>query len=667
MTDSLLQHETSEPPSDGAFLIFPPFADPTWPYVSLPTLKGYLAKRGIGVTVKDFNIEGLHFLLAGETMAEWRQRLTDRFRELNRTGRLTLYEQMEYRRVAEALSLCRDFSECLSVMRDPNKFYNKKSYLRSRDGFEELFLVMEAVFFPFRFGFNRAAHLVAPWDFDLLSHYVSEKCSPFDRFYRRRLNDLADARFIGISLTFISQIPEAFYLCRMLRQRFPDCFLMLGGPCIDQMIRHSDRKTMDRLFDDVDAVGMQEGERTLAELLPLLNSGNRATERLGAIPNLMMRGPVPGTFVAVPSVPLDLADTETPDYSDLPPDRYLAPEPMLLYSPTRGCYWNKCSFCCYGFNQSGRHDYREIPVNRAVADLTAMQKAYGANNFYLSADVLSPDYAVALARRILDEGLDIWWSTDLRIELFYTPERCRLLHRAGLRAVAFGVESGCDRVLRLMNKGTNTKLIRRINRNFHEAGIATSWMTFLGHPGETTEEAHQTLDLLHRERDVVDQFITGDFNLTPGSLICCHPEKYGIDSVYFTAGDVFRLFPLFRLTENGCSSPDEAALESKIDALSRRYHLDHYPWAGAISTHHSFLHLLRTGQRTFARPWQRFVKKPSRRHQSPSFRLKHSLETCRRREASFLNRYLEEALRPGENTRPAPLGFVHFRNAIREK
>ncbi len=661
-----LQTPTLESPAEPAndfYLIFPPMADPTQAYVGLPVLKGYLRRRNIDIRLRDYNIEGLYFLLAAKTRQEWQHRLRERLQVLNNRKTLSLYEQMEYHRLAAALPLCRDFSDCLAVMQDPHRFYHKKTYLRARDGFEDLFQVLEAVYFPFRFSFNRADHLVAPWDFQLLELYLAERRSPFDRFYRQQLDQLSAPDFIGLSLTFVSQIPETFYLSRLIKQRFPDCFVMLGGPCIDQIIRNCDRETVSRIFDYVDAVGLQEGEKTLEQLLPLLQETSPGAERFAAIPNLMMKGAMSDTLVQGPGATFDLGEAARPDYGDLDLDRYLAPERLLLYSPTRGCYWNKCSFCSYGFNQSGRHAYREIPVARAVADLKALQQEFGVSNFYLSADVLSPAYTMALAQGIIEANLSMHWSTDLRIEAAYTPERCRLLYQAGLRSVAFGIESGSDRVLKLMNKGINTELIRHINRNFHQAGISTSWMTFLNHPGEMGQEAAATLELIEQESSLVDQFIAGEFNLTPGSLISCHPEQYGITAVFHTQGDVFRLFPLFRGREEAAPDAEHDTLDGQIDNLSQRYHLDHYPWAGAISTHHSFLYLLDSNPRVFAQPWPRPDRKVRPQSGNLPFKLKFSQADCRRREQSFMNRYLREALQPSPNGR-APLSFEHFQKAL---
>jgi hypothetical protein len=654
-------------PAGESLLIYPPFADPTWPYVSLSTLKGYLGRCGIQVQVRDFNVEAFSYLTEASTIARWRQQLTARFQELNGRDSLTRSEQMEYRRVAEALPLFQDFGAAVGTMRDGDGFYDRAAYAAAHDCLEDLFRIMEAVCFPFRFTCNRADHLVAPWDFQLLDSYIAGRTSPLDQFYRRQLAELAAPMFVGISLTFVSQIPEAFSLCRLFREFFPDCFLMLGGPCVDLMVRHGRPEVTARILGYVDGITMQEGEKTLEQLLPLLAGGSCPDPaQLAATANLITRDPVSGAIVQGPPAVLDLAESAAPDYSDLDLQRYLAPSPMLLYSPTRGCYWNKCSFCGYGFNQSGSHAYREIPVPQAVDDLRALQEKYGVANFYFSCDVLSPDYAFRLAQEILDAGLEIYWSTDLRIEAAYTPERCRLLYRAGLRAVAFGVESGSAKVLRLMHKGVTPERIREVNRHFHQAGISTAWMTFLGHPGEGFQEAKATLDLLAAERKVVDQFIVGTFGLTPGSRIACRPEEFGIDSISFTAGDVFRLFPIHSDRSGRINANDQrfGQLDAEIDDLSCRYQLDHYPWAGAISTHHSFLYLRRYGQRVFAKAWPLPQTKKQKAGAGKKIQPRFPLAGLRRREEEFMGHYLELALRPDPETGLTPLCFDHFQAAL---
>jgi len=88
-------HYGQRRPNNSAELIFPPFADPTWPYISLPTLKGYLKKRRISATVRDFNVEGLYYLTEDETIEEMQGRLHKRFTDLNQHDKLPFAEQLE--------------------------------------------------------------------------------------------------------------------------------------------------------------------------------------------------------------------------------------------------------------------------------------------------------------------------------------------------------------------------------------------------------------------------------------------------------------------------------------------------------------------------------------------------------------------------------------------
>lgn len=655
------------------WLLWPAFSDPTWPYVSLPTLKGHLAARGIPATVVDLNAEALDFLAHPDTAARLRAAVLSRFHRLDGRHKLSRTERLEYVRLCDALGAFPDLAAAVAILRDPERFHDPDAYRAARDTFEDWFTVLEAAAFPFACSFNRAAHFLAPWDFDALDAYVASGASPFAAFTGARLQALARAggapRCVGISLTFTSQLPETYRLCREVKSIFPDTFLVLGGPCLTQLVVHGRTDVPARWLEVADALCLGEGERPLELLLPALaDAGPDGPDprRLAAIPNLITRDPAGGPPRRGPAWRWAPADAVAPDYSDLDLTAYLAPSPMLLYSPTRGCYWNRCSFCAYGFNQDGAHTYREVPVATAVAHLRHLHEATGAVNFYFSCDVLAPKYAFALAEALIADGLALNWSTDLRLEAAFTPERCALLHRAGLRAVAFGVESGAPRMLACMDKGLTPARIRDVNRAFHEAGVSCAWMTFTGHPGETFRQAEATLALLEAERDFVDQFIVGEFDLTPGSRIHRDPAAFGVDALTWAAGDEFRLFPIWsdpaaRARDGG----SHQELARRVDRLAEGYRLDHYPWAGSISTHHSFLRILRDGPRAFVRPAgvrrRPATPAPLRDPDAPRPpRPRHDPDRLGEWADELLGRYLERALAPDPGTGLAPLSYAHL-------
>jgi anaerobic magnesium-protoporphyrin IX monomethyl ester cyclase len=594
------------------WLIYPPFADPTQPYLSLPYLKACLRAEGWEARVLDLNVEAAHYLLGPEHAQACARNIAERFAALNGRRTLNRLEQMEYLALADARPAARRLLEAgpspAEIFQDPDRFYQIPTYRRARNRAEDALTCTSAAAFPFRFHFNQAAHVAVPWGPRLLESYFQKNRSPLDRFYRNYLAalPLADQDAVGISLTFVSQIPEAFYLAQLLRQIKPALCIVLGGSCLQQMLAHGSAEARKWIVTVADAVCAFEGETTLPRLLTALAESPSGSEpmschqRLAGVPNLLVGDPQAAEIQAGPLEVTDLSTLPMPDYSDLDLDRYLAPEKTLLFAPTRGCYWNRCAFCDYGLSRSQCHSYREMSAAEAARQLGDLAQAHGVRNFYLSVDVMSPRFALDLARALVAHNVAIRWSADFRIENHYTAEHCKLLYQSGLRAAAFGVESGSPRLLEEMDKGISVPMIRKVSARFHQAGIATAWMTFSGHPGETVVDATKTLRLIEQERTRVDLFILGRFGLTSGSLIAANPDRYGLGQVYYCKGDAFRLFPLCQ-NERSVSVPQQQGLEDAVAQLSRKYFLDHYPWAGAISTHHSFLYLLRYGQDIFRR------------------------------------------------------------------
>jgi hypothetical protein len=212
---------------------------------------------------------------------------------------------------------------------------------------------------------------------------------------------------------------------------------------------------------------------------------------------------------------------------------------------------------------------------------------------------------VRLAEALIEKGVKIRWSSDLKIEKHFTPERCELLHRSGMRSAAFGIESGSDRILLLMRKGVDRATMTRVNRAFHDAGVATEWMTFTDHPDESVDEALETVRWIEEERDHVDLFVVGEFGLERGSDIARDPTRYGVRKVYYAEGDELRLYALFTQRAGRRSADAKARIEAAIDRAAAPYALNPYPWAGANSTHHTFLHFLELGQSAFKTHFQK--------------------------------------------------------------
>ncbi|MDA8137555.1 MAG: radical SAM protein [Desulfobacteraceae bacterium] len=666
------------------WLIYPPFADPTQPYLSLPYLKGALRARGLDATVVDLNVRTAHYLLGRAHIEQCARKIAARFALLDSRKTLTRLEQMEYLALADArpaaVRLLKAEVLPVEIFQDPRRFYDFKIYRQARHLAEDALTCTSAAAFPYRFHFNQAVHVALPWGTALLEKYFQQRQSPLDQFYREVIvaKGIQSGDVVGLNLTFISQIPEVFYLAQLLRQTVPELFIIFGGSCLQQILAHADESARRWIVSKADAACVSEGEQTLPKLLETLDTQWPAVtalerfERLKHVPNLLIGVPENHLLHQGPPAVADLKQVAKPDYSDLNLDAYLAPERTLLFAPTRGCYWNRCAFCDYGLNQTACHGYREMEPAEAARQLMQLSQAHGVRNFYLSVDVMAPKFAEALATALVEMNADIRWSADFRIEKYFSSQRCELLFQSGLRAVAFGVESGSDRMLRQMNKGIDVATIRAANVRFHQAGIATAWMTFSHHPQEKEAEALQTARLIAREQNSIDLFILGRFGLTSGSDIAARPQYYGLGPVFYCRADDFRLFPLYEELQRR-STHGESRIEDEVARLSQSYFLDHYPWAGAISTHHSFLYFLKFGQGVFKRLQERPVKMRSKPRQplSPGLaglwqRPKHNVARLRAAQEQWMETFWQKALAWGDDG-CAPLDEKYFMESLNQK
>src|SRR5205085_2968416 len=114
------------------------------------------------------------------------------------------------------------------------------------------------------------------------------------------------------------------------------------------------------------------------------------------------------------------------------------------------------------------------------------------------------------------------------MEKIFSDERCRKMMKAGCVCVSFGMESGNQRVLDLIDKGTKVQFMGETMRNFSQAGIAVQLMAFSDFPTETPEERAATIQFITENEPYWSTGGLGTFLLTGTSMIAKNPEKFGV-------------------------------------------------------------------------------------------------------------------------------------------
>jgi radical SAM superfamily enzyme YgiQ (UPF0313 family) len=105
------------------------------------------------------------------------------------------------------------------------------------------------------------------------------------------------------------------------------------------------------------------------------------------------------------------------------------------------------------------------------------------------------------------------------------------LYDSGLRVVLWGVESGSERILQLMKKGTNQKDNEITLKNAHDLGIKNVLYVMFGFPTETESEFMDTINFLQKNEENIDLLSISTFGLQPGTPIFAHPKQFGVKKV----------------------------------------------------------------------------------------------------------------------------------------
>ena len=140
-------------------------------------------------------------------------------------------------------------------------------------------------------------------------------------------------------------------------------------------------------------------------------------------------------------------------------------------------------------------------IDNIIAELNMRYHEYGVKQYYFSDDNfnLSKKYAKDLCRAIIANNLKIRFFCEVNL-IQFDKELMELMKEAGCVRLKLGMESGNDRILKLMKKGTTVERIRKTCALAKDAGIPYTLYTMIGMPSETLEEMRDTLELA-RELD----------------------------------------------------------------------------------------------------------------------------------------------------------------------
>ena len=236
-------------------------------------------------------------------------------------------------------------------------------------------------------------------------------------------------------------------------------------------------------FLGADAGIQGEGETIFPTLLEKLQQGLSLAE-------------IPGIYL--PGRGLQGERIFTKNLDTIPfPDEHLWTVPisvgndvLIPLQTRRGCALG-CNYCSTATIEGTALRKRSID---AVVDGLARHAAAGFKYFYFTDNTFNmpPSYALELCRAIIERKLDIAWVCILypgNIE----EGLVRSMAEAGCKEVSLGFESGCDRILAIMNKKFSPADVRRTSELLAKYKIKQMGFLLLGGPGETKDSVEESL------------------------------------------------------------------------------------------------------------------------------------------------------------------------------
>ncbi len=166
----------------------------------------------------------------------------------------------------------------------------------------------------------------------------------------------------------------------------------------------------------------------------------------------------------------------------------------LNLATTRGCPY-KCNWCAkpiYG------NRYNSRSPERVAAEIEMLIERYGVRRFWMADDIfgLKPRWAQAFRDVVLEKKLDFEYKIQSRVDLLLQENNIDALAASGLRQVWVGAESGSQKILDAMDKGTKVEEIRRATRLLQQKGVEVCFFLQFGYLGETREDIEQTIALV---------------------------------------------------------------------------------------------------------------------------------------------------------------------------
>ena len=324
--------------------------------------------------------------------------------------------------------------------------------------------------------------------FDVALSNKPEDVAPILNFYKPSYFVIYDDGFNYLTKMCLTVMREAAFKMSELAKKNGAIVIISSSDSTDHYEKYFEH--------GVDYVIRGEGEETLSELLIALENKKSVESILGlAYQNenkttVNATRPVLRQLDTLPPLAWDLIDIEPYRKIWLDKHGYFS----LNIATTRGCPY-KCNWCAkpiYG------NRYNSRSPKKVVDEIEYLLIKFNPTHFWMCDDIfgLKPGWIKEFKKEVGKRNLDFKYKIQSRVDLLLEEDTIDSLVDSGIETIWVGAESGSQKILDAMDKGTQVEQIYTATRLLKSKGVKAAFFLQFGYPGETQHDIDLTLEMV---------------------------------------------------------------------------------------------------------------------------------------------------------------------------
>ena len=294
---------------------------------------------------------------------------------------------------------------------------------------------------------------------------------------------------IGFSV-FKKNLTFSLKLSKIIKNQFPQSTIIFGGPECTQLQFQKGKRWSDAI-DYLEAIIMGDGEISLLKYLDNKQK-NRNKSRF------FINKPRPFIYEEKKIASLD--DLPFPSFDGFTLPDYPRTKALPILT-SKGCPQH-CSFCS---ERLLYHGYKRRNPEKVVKEIQYQMEKYQIKwfTFYDSLINSNINELNSLCDLIIKKRLPIKWDAQAIIRADMTEELLAKMKEAGCFNLFIGLETGSDKILKIMNKPFTKKEAHTFFKKCFHQGLHFEIGLMVGFPGEDETEFEETINFIKQNRPFI--------------------------------------------------------------------------------------------------------------------------------------------------------------------